>query len=89
MQFFTVDRQPFAACAQRNFPIAPLLLLRLFAPQQRFVGIGKADSPELRHGIRFYPDHIVQNPIAQIQQNRADAVNIVVGTDHPDGARVF
>ena len=51
--------------------------------------VGEAAALEIGHGIGLAPHHIVQDPEAQILQRRADAENIVIGADHPDGAAVL
>ena len=52
-------------------------------PNQRFVSIGKARAPEIRHRIGFAPDNVVQHPIPKILQRCADAENIVIAANHP------
>jgi hypothetical protein len=46
--------------------------------------IGEAAAAEVRHRVHFAPDHIVQNPEADILERRADAENVVVRADHPE-----
>ena len=41
---------------------------------------------KLGMGLDLAPHHVVQNPEAQILQDRADAENVVIGADHPDRA---
>ena len=45
----------------------------------RFMGIGEAAAPEIRHRVHLAPHHVVQDPVAQVLQDRAYAENIVVG----------
>ena len=42
-------------------------------PDQRLMRIGEAPPAKIRHRIGLAPDHVVQNPEAQILQDRADA----------------
>ena len=37
-------------------------------------------------GFDLAPDHVVEDPEAEILHDRADAENIVIGADHPDRA---
>ena len=61
----------------------------LLRPDERFVGIGKTNTAEIGHGIRLYEYNIVQNPEAQILQNRSEAIDIVLCADHPECAGIF
>ena len=38
---------------------------------------------EIGHGVRLAPDDVVEDPEAQILQDRTDAVNVVIATDDP------
>ena len=51
--------------------------------------IGKAGALEIGHGIGLAPDHIIQDPEAEILQDRADAENIVIAADHPKRTVIF
>ena len=53
-------------------------------PNQGLVRIGEAAAAKIRHRIRFAPDDIVQDPKAEILEDRADPENVVVGTDDPE-----
>ena len=55
-------------------------------PNQRLMGIGEAGATKIRHRIGFAPNNIVQNPIAEILQGRADAENIMIRADNPQRA---
>ena len=55
-------------------------------PDQRLVRVGEAPAAEVRHGIDFAPDHVVQDPEAEILHRGAEAEHVVIGADHPDGA---
>lgn len=57
----------------------------LLCPYQGLVGIGKTYPAKVGHGIGFYPNNVVQNPIAQVLQDAPDAVDIVIGADYPQG----
>ncbi len=52
-------------------------------PDQGLVRIGETAAAKIRHRIRFAPDDIVQDPEVEILKHRADAENVVVGTDDP------
>jgi hypothetical protein len=51
------------------------------------VGIGEAAAAEIRHRVGLAPHDVVENPEAEILHDRADAENVVIGTDHPDRRR--
>ena len=55
-------------------------------PDQRLVGIGEAPAAEIRHRVGLAPDDVVEDPEAEILQDRADAEDVVVGADHPERA---
>ena len=55
----------------------------LAGQDHRFMGVGETPSAEIRHRIGFPPDPVVQNPVAQVLQDGADAEDIVIGADHP------
>src|SRR6185369_13050830 len=55
-------------------------------PDQRLMRIGEATPPEIRHRVGLAPDHVVQDPEAEILQDGADAENVVIGADHPERA---
>ena len=67
--------------------VTRLFVLR--APQQRLMGVGEARAPEVGHRIGLAPDDVVQDPEFRVLQQRADAVDIVVAADHPNGAVVL
>src|SRR5665811_1018056 len=48
--------------------------------------VGETAAAEIRHWIGLAPDHIVEDPKPEILHHRADAEDVVVGADHPDGA---
>ena len=51
--------------------------------------VGEAPAAEIRHRIGLAPDDVVQDPEAQILQDRADAEDVVIGADHPERAGVL
>ena len=51
--------------------------------------VGEAHAAEIRHRVGLAPDHIVHDPEAEILQDRADAEDVVIGADHPDGAGIL
>ena len=61
-------------------------LLALAAPQQGLMRIGEARAFEVRHRIGFTPDNIIEDPEAQILQDRAYSVDIVIAADDPQSA---
>ncbi len=58
-------------------------------PNQRFMGIGKTDTPKIWHRVVLDPNDVVQDPKAQILQDRPDPEDVVIGTNDPDGAISF
>src|SRR3982074_2957804 len=52
-------------------------------PDQCLVRVGEAAAAEIRHRVRLAPDHVVEDPEAEVLQDRADAEDVVVGADHP------
>ena len=57
------------------------------APQQRLVRVGEAPAAEIRHRVGLAPDDVVQDPEAQILEDRADAKDVVIAADDPERAR--
>ena len=53
-------------------------------PDQGLMRVGEAAAAEIRHRIGFAPDDVVEDPEAEILQQRADTVDVVIGTDHPE-----
>ena len=53
------------------------------------MGIGEASATKIRHGVGFAPDHIIEQPVVKILQSCANAENIVIRTDHPQGTVFF
>src|SRR5688572_8839134 len=51
--------------------------------------VREAATTELRHRVRFAPDYIVEDPETEILQDIAQAENVVVTADDPDGAVGF
>src|SRR5262249_523920 len=54
-------------------------------PYQCLVRICEATPTKIRHRIGFSPDHVIEDPKAEILHYRADAENIMIGAYHPDG----
>ena len=54
-------------------------------PDHRLVGVGETAAAEIRHRVGFAPDDVVEDPEAEILQDRADAEDVVVGADDHDG----
>jgi hypothetical protein len=67
---FVVERVSFGARIARR-------------PDQRLVRIGEAPPAKIRHRIRLAPHDVVENPEAQVLQDRADAKNVMIRADHP------
>ena len=61
----------------------------LGAPDQGFLGVGKSSATKVRHGVGFSPYHVIQKPEAKILQRCADAVDIVIGANHPERSRIL
>ena len=53
-------------------------------PDHRLVGVGEAPAAEVRHRIGFAPDDVVEDPEAEVLQDRADAEDVVIGADDDD-----
>ena len=51
--------------------------------------VGEARAAEVGHRVGLAPDDVVQDPEAGVLQQRADAEDVVVAADHPDGAVVL
>jgi hypothetical protein len=58
-------------------------------PDQGFVGICKPYTPKIGHRIGLDPNNIIENPILQVLEYFTDLENVVIGTNHPQGARPF
>ena len=56
-------------------------------PDQRLVRVGEAAAAEIRHRVDLAPHHVVEDPEAEILQDRADAEDVVIGADHPQRRR--
>ena len=53
------------------------------------MGVGEARAAKVRHRVGLAPHHVVENPEFRILQQRADAEDVVIAADHPDGAVVL
>ena len=53
-------------------------------PDHRLMGVGEPAAAEVRHRIGLAPDDVVEDPEAEILQDRADAEDVVVGADDHD-----
>ncbi len=62
---------------------------RLGGPDQGLVRVGEAGALEIRHRVGLAPDHVVQDPEAQVLERRADAEDVVVAADHPERAVIL
>src|SRR5208282_2174763 len=58
----------------------------LGAPDERLVRVGEAPSAEVRHRVGLAPDHVVQDPEAEVLEDGAHAKDVVVAADHPERA---
>ena len=56
------------------------------SPDHGLVRIGEAAAAEIRHRIGLAPDHVIEDPEPEVLHDGADAEDVVVGADHPDGA---
>ena len=50
-------------------------------PDHGLVGVGEAAAAEIRHRVGLAPDDVVENPEAEVLQDRPDPENVVVGAD--------
>jgi len=48
--------------------------------------VGEAASAEVRHRVGLAPNDVVQHPETKFLQDCADAEDVVIAADHPDGA---
>src|SRR3954465_15949936 len=53
------------------------------------MGIGEARAAKVRHRVRLAPDDVVEDPEVGVLEQRSNAVDVVISTDHPDGAVVL
>ena len=51
--------------------------------------VGEAAAAEVRHWVGLAPHDVVEDPEAEVLQDRADAEDVVIRTDHPERAGVF
>ena len=51
------------------------------AAQIIFVGVGKPPAAKVRHRVGLAPHDVVEDPEAEVLQDRADAKDVVVGAD--------
>ena len=74
-----------------RFVVESVALAARFAcrPDQGLVRVGKTAPAKVRHGIRFAPHDVIEDPKAQILQDRPDAEDIVVRPDHPERRRAL
>lgn len=49
------------------------------------MGVLETAALEVGHGIGLAPDDIVQDPEIEVLEHGADAEDVVVGADDPDG----
>ncbi len=59
-------------------------VLALGGPDHRLVRVGEAAAAEIGHRVGLAPHDVVEDPEAQILQDRSDPENIVVGADDPE-----
>jgi len=64
-------------------------MLVLGAPDQGLVRVGEARTAEVGHRVRLAPHDVVEDPIAGVLQQRADAEDVVIAADHPDRAVIL
>lgn len=53
------------------------------------MGIGETHAPEIGHRIILNPNQIIKDPKFEVLQNGSHAINIVVRSDHPQGAAIL
>ena len=54
-------------------------------PDHRLVGVGEAAAAEIRHRIGLAPHDVVEDPEAEVLENRPDAKDVVIGADDNEG----
>ena len=57
---------------------------RFSSPNQRLGRVRESHAAEIGHRIRLAPNHIVQNPVAQILHQPPNAENVVIRADDPN-----
>ena len=55
-------------------------------PDHRLMGVLEAAAAEIRHRVGLAPDDVVEDPEAEVLEDRADAEDVVIGADHPERA---
>ena len=53
------------------------------------MGIGEADASEIWHGVCFNPDTLVEYPVAQVHQDSANPIDIVITANHPNSTGIL
>jgi hypothetical protein len=61
-------------------------ILTLAGPDQRLMRVGEAGAFEIGHRVGLAPDDVVEDPEALVLQGCADAEDVVIAADNPDGA---
>ena len=64
-------------------------LPRARAPEQRLMRVCEAAAAEVRHRIGLAPNDVVQDPVAEVLQDRAHAIDVVIAADDPERAVGF
>src|SRR3546814_9050262 len=72
-----IRRPPRSTRTDTLFPYSTL-----FRSDHRLVGVGEAPAAEVRHRVGLAPDDLVQNPVVQILERGADAVDVVRSEEH-------
>ena len=47
------------------------------------MGVGEPSTAKVRHGIVFPPNNIIEHPVAQILQRRADPKDVMIASNDP------
>ena len=47
------------------------------------MGVGEPSTAKVRHGIVFPPNNIIEHPVAQILQRRADPKDVMIAANDP------
>ena len=53
------------------------------------MGIGEAHAAKIGHGVALHPHDVIQNPVAQVLQDAAHPIDVVIRPDNPKRARGF
>ncbi len=55
-------------------------------PEDGFSGMGEITAGEIGRGVVFVPDNVIKNFITQLLEGKADGINDMARSAHPDCA---